>query len=122
EEYYSELHKRLSNAFIYDYITSLLNDPKIGLYTLSFILKTIPNKWKQRHAVRECFAEQFKIYCRRHALELYISLRYGDLQLIALMSSISNLPESELLRQVLLGRSESAELLNSDQLFNMVSM
>jgi len=122
EEYYSELHKRLSNAFIYDYITSLLNDPKIGLYTLSFILKTIPNKWKQRHAVRECFAEQFKIYCRRHALELFISLRFGDLQLIALMSSISNLSESELLREVLLGRSESAELLNSDQLFNMVSM
>ena len=122
DRYYSELHNRLSNAYVYDYIESTLNDPKIGIYRLNFILKTIPDKWKRREAVRECFSEQFKVYCRRHALELFISLRYGDLKLITVMSLISNLPESELLGQVLLGRSESAELLDSDQLFNMVSM
>lgn len=122
DRYYSELHNRLSNTYVYDYIESTLNDPKIGVYRLNFILKTIPDKWKRREAVRECFSEQFKVYCRRHALELFISLRYSDSKLITVMSSISNLPESELLGQVLLGRSESSELLDSDQLFNMVSM
>lgn len=120
--YYDELHNRLSNTYIYDYINSILEDPKTDSYKLRLILESIPDRWKNRQAVRECFGENLELFCRRHALDLYISLRYNDPKLIELMSSVSGLPESKFIQKILLGRSDSAELLDSDQLFNMVAM
>lgn len=122
DNYHNELQRRLSNKYIYKYIESTLEDPKIGMYEVNLIFREIPNKWENRAAVRECFGKNFKLYCRRHAAELFISLRDHDPKLISLMSSVSNIPESEFIKEILLGRSESSELLDSDSLFNMVSM
>lgn len=122
KKYYIELHRRISNDFIYDYIKSILNTPRVEFYRLSLILESLPDKWLKRQAVRECFLENSKLLCRRHALDLYISLHFRDPKLIKLMSSIARVPESELIKEILLGRSESSELLDSDKLFNTVNM
>ncbi len=121
-KYYIELHCRISNNFIYDYIKSIFDRPTVEFYKLSLILESFPDKWQNRQAVRECFLENSKLFCRRHALDLYISLHFRNPKLIKLISSIAVVPESELIEQILLGRSESSELLDSDKLFNTVNM
>ena len=121
EVFYHQLLARLNHSQVDHLIDDWFNDPSNGVYKLANFLKSIPEKFLRRSSVKDQLSENILNFCFRNALEFNINRYYSPLPL-ALLTSVSNLPEHTYIEKILEGIGESTNFLNSEKLFGISSL
>ncbi|XXY44993.1 AVAST type 3 anti-phage nuclease/ATPase Avs3a [Sorangium sp. So ce269] len=93
---------------------------EFDLYQVRRFLEAFPPEWKNRLATRASLATVLKGLCRKFCMAIKRS-RYYEPMPLNLACELSGLDESDLLDAILIGVSESTELVGPDRLFSLVS-
>lgn len=94
---------------------------EFDLHHIRNLLEAFPPKWKSRLGIRKSLGVLLKSYCRRFCMEIKRN-RYFEVLPFQVASDLTGICEDDLLDEVLVGVSESTELLGPERLFSLAGM
>ncbi|MCP1843949.1 hypothetical protein J2R78_006916 [Bradyrhizobium sp. USDA 4538] len=121
EEFFSQAMQRIRPGAEAQFVEAFVQTPEFELYSLRHFLEQIPASWKDRPAITQALAQAFKLFCRRHCMDIRKSRYYQRLPLEK-ACTITGVSVDEIVDVVLSAIGETSDLIETDRLFSLLGL
>lgn len=121
DNFFTEAMRRVPIGAEVGFIGAVADTPELSLYSFRSVLERVPDNWRGRPAICHAIEQASKVICRRYCMDIRKN-RYYEAFPFALVSSLANTSQAEIIDVVLEATGETPDLIEASELFSLIGL